>query len=103
MTVHWGAASIDRRVVVVMVLRCAALALRLRISRRSASYASVKHLGTLAKKHDLRDGAAILAEVQAAVADWSRYAEAAKLSKNAVALIADRIAPPAATVAKAKP
>ncbi len=63
----------------------------------------VGHLTALAKKHGLRNGTAIIAEVQVAIADWSRYAEAAKLSKNAVTLIADRIAPAAATVAKAKP
>ena len=60
------------------------------------------HLSALAKKHDLKRGAAILAEVQAAVADWSKHAEAAGLTKKAAKLIGDRIAPPVTKIAKPK-
>ena len=61
-----------------------------------------EHLRALAKKHDLRNGKAILAEVQAAVAQWSQHADAAGLTK-AAKLIGDRIAPPAPKAAKPKP
>ncbi|MBA4174146.1 MAG: type II toxin-antitoxin system HipA family toxin [Hyphomicrobium sp.] len=60
------------------------------------------HLSALAKKHDMKNGAAILAEVQAAVADWSQHADAAGLTKAAAKLIGDRIAPQATKVAKTK-
>ena len=56
----------------------------------------VEHLRALAKKHDLRNGEAILAEVQSAVAEWTQFADAAGLSRKAAKLIGDRIAPPAA-------
>ena len=60
------------------------------------------HLSALAKKHDLKHGAAIIAEIQAAVADWSKHADAAGLTKKAAKLIGDRIVPPVAKVAKPK-
>ena len=60
------------------------------------------HLSALAKKHDLKHGAAIIADVQAAVANWSKHADATGLTKKAAKLIGDRIAPPAAKVAKPK-
>lgn len=60
------------------------------------------HLSALAKKHDLKHGAAIIADVQAAVADWSKHADAAGLTKKAAKLIGDRIAPPVTKVAKPK-
>jgi serine/threonine-protein kinase HipA len=65
----------------------------------------VEHLSALAKKHGVRSGQAILAEVQSAVADWPQHADAAGLSTNAAKLIGDRIAPPAvkADKPKAKP
>ena len=60
------------------------------------------HLSALAKKHDLKHGAAIIGEVQAAVADWSKHADAAGLTKKAAKLIGDRIAPPSAKVVSPK-
>lgn len=65
----------------------------------------VEQLRALAKKHSLKNGAAILAEVDAAVAAWPEHADAAGLTKKAAKLIRDRIAPPAAKVAtvSAKP
>ncbi len=60
------------------------------------------HLSALAKKYDLKGGAAIIAEVQAAVADWSQHADAAGLSKKSAKLISNRIAPPVTKVAKPK-
>ena len=60
----------------------------------------VEHLRALAKKHDLKNGETILAVVQAAIAVWSQHADAAGLTKKAAKLIGDRIAPPAAKVAK---
>jgi serine/threonine-protein kinase HipA len=62
----------------------------------------VEHLSALAKKHGLRSGQAILAEVQSAVADWPQHADAAGLSTNAAKLIGDRIAPPAVKADKPK-
>lgn len=63
---------------------------------------SAGHLSALAKKHDLKHGAAIIAEVSAAVADWSKHADAAGLTKKAAKLIGDLIAPPATKVMKPK-
>ena len=62
----------------------------------------VEHLRALAKKHDLRNGEVILAEVQTAITAWSQYADAAGLTKKAAKLIGDRIAPPVAKVTKPK-
>jgi serine/threonine-protein kinase HipA len=62
----------------------------------------VEHLGALAKKHGLRSGQAILAEVRAAVAEWPQHAAAAGLSTKAAKLIGGRIAPPAVKAGKPK-
>jgi serine/threonine-protein kinase HipA len=60
------------------------------------------HLRALAKKHGLRNGAPILAEVLDAIAAWPQHAEAAGLTKKAAKLISDRIAPPATQAATPK-
>ena len=62
------------------------------------------HLRALAKKHDLKNGVKILAEVQEAIMAWPQHADAAGLTKKAAKLIGDRITPPAvkATIPKAK-
>jgi serine/threonine-protein kinase HipA len=60
----------------------------------------VEHLRALAKKHGLKKGEAVIDGVRAAVARWSEHADAAGLSKRAAKLIADRIVPAAAEVAK---
>lgn len=62
----------------------------------------VEQLRALAKKHSLKTGAAVLAEVEAAVAAWAAHADEAGLAKKAAKLIGDRIAPPVANVAKPK-
>jgi hypothetical protein len=48
----------------------------------------------------LRNGEAIIAAVQAAIAAWPQHADAAGLSRKAAKLVGDRIAPAVAKVAK---
>lgn len=58
------------------------------------------HLIALAKKHDLRHGAAILDAVRAAIARWPAHADAAGVTRKTAQKIAARIAPPAAKPAQ---
>lgn len=51
------------------------------------------HLRQLARKHALRNGEAILAEVQDAIGKWADHADAAGLPKKAAKLVGDRIVP----------
>lgn len=62
----------------------------------------IDHLRALGKKHDLRNADTILEAVRAAVADWSKHADAAGLARKTTKLIADRIAPKPAKVSKPK-
>ena len=62
----------------------------------------VEHLRALAKTHGKKNGAAIVDEVRASVAHWPKHADAAGLTKMAAKLVADRIAPSAARIAKRK-
>lgn len=48
-------------------------------------------LAALAKKHRLKKAPAILAKVQKAVANWSRYAKEAEVSAKSTRMVADRI------------
>lgn len=53
------------------------------------------HLRQLARKHALRNGEAILTEVQDAISKWSVHADAAGLTRKAAKLVGDRIVPQA--------
>jgi serine/threonine-protein kinase HipA len=62
------------------------------------------HLRQLARKHDLKNGEAILAEVQEAIGKWADHADDAGLTKTAAKLVGDRIVPGTkAARPKAKP
>ena len=63
----------------------------------------IEHLRALSKKHDLKRGEAILDQVRAAIANWTEFADAARLTKKAAKLIADRIVPKPETASKPKP
>jgi serine/threonine-protein kinase HipA len=59
-------------------------------------------LRDLAKKHHIKHGGTIIDDVRMAIAEWSRHADAARLTKRASSLIAQRIAPPVAKQTKSK-
>lgn len=61
----------------------------------------VSHLEALARRHDLRHGAAILDAVRAAIARWPAHAAAAGVAKKTEQKIAARIAPLAPKPARA--
>lgn len=52
----------------------------------------LKHLRVLAEKHGLRNGAAIIARVQKAVARWTVHADKAKVTKTSAAMVGRALA-----------